>query len=26
MAFHYRQERQRNYASAPQNDDVKWAA
>ena len=26
MAFHHRQERQRNYASAPQNDDIKLAA
>jgi len=26
MAFHHRQERQRNYVSAPQNDDIKLAA
>ena len=26
MAFHHRQERQRNYMSAPQNDNVKMAA
>jgi hypothetical protein len=25
-AFHHRQERQRNYASAPPNDDIKLAA
>ncbi len=26
MAFHHRQERRRNYVSAPQNNDVKLAA
>jgi hypothetical protein len=26
MAFHHRQERQRNYLSAPQNNDIKLAA
>ena len=26
MAFHQRQERQRNYLLAPQNDDIKLAA
>ena len=26
MAFHHRQERQRNYTSAPPNDDIKLAA
>ncbi len=26
MAFHHRQERQRNYVSPPQNDDLKLAA
>ncbi len=26
MAFHQRQERQRNHGSAPQNNDIKWAA
>ena len=26
MAFHHRQERQRNYVSPPQNDDIKLAA
>jgi len=26
MGFHHRQERQRNYLSAPQNNDIKSAA
>ena len=26
MAFHRRQERKRNYASVPQNDELKMAA
>jgi hypothetical protein len=26
IAFHHRQERQRNYLLAPQNDDIKLAA